>query len=276
MRLWVLTLAGVLAAGAAIAATAGHEGHGAQEKSGHTKLHAELTMGAEGLREGQRSGIMMRLTHADGDGAFPLFTEELEAVHEHPIHALIIDPALADYHHEHPVQVEKQGNYAFFIRPRTPCSYKVWAQVHFKGGLEDTVTATIPGKDECKDRKPDRTEKWAYSAGDYTFTINAGDGALKKGADATLTLVIAGKDGAPIETLEPLMGAFAHLVGFYEDYEHIAHMHPMGEEPGRHERGGPELQFHYTPEHAGLVKLFAQVKIGGKIIFAPFTVTVAE
>ena len=275
MRLWVLTAAGILAAGAAMAA-AGHEGHKAQQKSGHTALHAEVTLGAEGLREGQRIGVMMRLTHADGDGGFPLFAEELEAVHEHPIHALIIDPALADYHHEHPSQVEKQGNYAFFIRPRTPCSYKVWAQVHFKGGLEETVTATIPGKDECKDRKPDRTEKWTHDTGDYTFTIKAGDTKLKKGQDAILTLVIADKDGASVETLEPLMGAFAHLVGFYEDYEHIAHMHPVGEAPGRHERGGPELSFHYTPAHAGLVKLFAQVKIGRKIIFAPFTVTVAE
>ena len=273
IRVWVLA-AGVLVAGAAAAAT-DHGAHRA-EKSGHTALNAEVELGPGGLREGRRSGVMLRLTHADGDGAFPLFVEELEKVHEHSIHALIIDPALADYHHEHPVQVEKEGSFAFFIKPRTPCSYKMWAQVHFKGGLEEIATATIPGKEECKDRKPDRTEQWTHDAGDYNFTIKAADGKLKKGEDTTLTLAVADKDGAPVEELEPLMGAFAHLVGFYEDYEHIAHMHPEGETPGRHERGGPELSFDYTPERAGMVKLFAQVKIGGKMIFAPFTVIVTE
>ena len=280
MRLWVLTAAMVLltAGGYRHAHAQAHDNHQAHapQKSARTALNAEVMLGAEGLQEGLRGGVMVRFTHADGDGAFPLFTAELTPVHGHPIHVLAIDPALADYHHEHPVQVEKEGNYAFFIRPRTPCSYKMWAQVHFKGGIEETVTATIPGKEECKDRRPDRTESWSHDAGPYAFTIDAGEKPLKKGADATLKLTVTDKDGAPVEALEPLMGAFAHLVGFYEDYESIAHLHPMGEEPSRHERGGPELQFHYTPERAGLVKLVAQVKIGGRIILAPFTVTVAE
>ena len=73
------------------------------------------------------------------------------------------------------------------------------------------------------------------------------------------------------------MGAYAHMVGFADDYETIAHVHPMGREPvSAAERGGPTLRFHVTPEKAGLLRLWAQVQIDGEQIFAPFTVTVAE
>ena len=83
------------------------------------------------------------------------------------------------------------------------------------------------------------------------------------------------KDGQPVNFLEPVMGAFAHMVGFYEDYETIAHIHPMGAEPTKDtERGGPTLRFHIEPEQAGYLKLFAQVQIDGKQVFAPFSILV--
>ena len=46
---------------------------------------------------------------------------------------------------------------------------------------------------------------------------------------------------------------------------------PMGKEPeSDSERGGPQLEFHIEPESSGFIKLFAQIKINGKDIFAPF------
>ncbi len=240
-------------------------------------LSAVVTVEGGALRPRQKNGIMLRLTHAADEGGFPLFWDELEPVHEQRIHLLIVDPSLSDYHHEHPVPFEKDGNYAFFIKPQTACSYKIWAQVHFKGGREETVKVTIPGAEDCGDKKPSRDEVTKQIVGDYTFTMTRDTEKMQKGRDTMLTLSITGKDGAPFDELEPVMGAFAHLVGFYEDYENIAHIHPLGEEPKSiHERGGPELKFHYRPDRAGLVKMFAQVKIGGKMVFAPLTFTVVE
>ena len=90
-----------------------------------------------------------------------------------------------------------------------------------------------------------------------------------------MSTVSISKDGQAVNVLEPVMGAFAHMVGFYEDYESIAHIHPMGAEPTENtERGGPTLQFHIEPEQAGYLKLFAQVQIDGKQIFAPFSILV--
>jgi hypothetical protein len=97
----------------------------------------------------------------------------------------------------------------------------------------------------------------------YTFTL-ALDGEPKAGAPVMGNVVIT-KDGQPFTGLEPVMGAFAHVVGFTEDYNSVLHVHPMGKEPSNDaERGGPKLEFHIEPEKAGFVKLFAQVRIGGK------------
>ncbi|MBX9703184.1 MAG: hypothetical protein K2X39_03430, partial [Silvanigrellaceae bacterium] len=58
-------------------------------------------------------------------------------------------------------------------------------------------------------------------------------------------------------------------------FKSIVHIHPMGTEPSNPtERGGPDLQFHLQPEKPGFIKLFVQVKVKGKEIFAPFEVQV--
>lgn len=107
----------------------------------------------------------------------------------------------------------------------------------------------------------------------YSFTL-ALDGEPKAGA-AVMGNITVTKNGKPFNQLEPVMGAFAHVVGFTEDYNSVLHIHPMGKEPTSDtERGGPKLEFHIEPKKAGFVKLFAQVRIGGKDIFAPFGVTV--
>ena len=76
--------------------------------------------------------------------------------------------------------------------------------------------------------------------------------------------------------LEPVMAAFAHLVGFYEDGHTVVHLHPVGPEiTDANLRGGPDLEFKFYPPKPGFIKLFCQVQVGGKAVFAPFGVNVA-
>jgi hypothetical protein len=83
------------------------------------------------------------------------------------------------------------------------------------------------------------------------------------------------KDGKPFDKLEPVLGTFAHVVAFSDDYHSVLHIHPLGAEPKNDEdRGGPTMQFHLIPEKAGFAKLFAQVLIGGKQLFVPFGVLI--
>jgi hypothetical protein len=81
---------------------------------------------------------------------------------------------------------------------------------------------------------------------------------------------VTSADGKGFTQLEPLMGAFAHLVGFSEDYKTIMHLHPKGPlllDPAV--RGGPELEFQICALRPGFVRLFAQVQIEGHSRFFP-------
>ena len=78
-------------------------------------------------------------------------------------------------------------------------------------------------------------------------------------------------DGRPFTGLEPVMGAFGHLVGFKDDRKTVLHSHPLGLEPSSAEaRGGPDLDFYIYSAEPGFVRLFAQVQIGGVARFADF------
>lgn len=121
---------------------------------------------------------------------------------------------------------------------------------------------------------PNRSASLTATIEGLTYAVTF-DGPLKVGAATLGKLTVRDASGAVFPTLEPIMGAYAHLVGFSEDFKTIAHIHPMGEEPkSASDRGAGELEFHIQPEKAGLVRLFAQVQIGGQSKFVPFTLNI--
>lgn len=71
------------------------------------------------------------------------------------------------------------------------------------------------------------------------------------------------------------MRAFGHIVAINEDFETIAHVHPMGKKLlSPSERGGPELTFHFVPKKAGFYKIWIQIQIDKKDIYVPFGIKV--
>ncbi len=92
-------------------------------------------------------------------------------------------------------------------------------------------------------------------------------------AEVTLT----GADGKSLNDLEPVMGAYGHIVGFYEGLTDVAHMHPMGAEPKKDsDRGASPLKFMLHPDHPGYLKYFVQVRRNGKEVFLPFGLEIAR
>jgi hypothetical protein len=86
---------------------------------------------------------------------------------------------------------------------------------------------------------------------------------------------VTGADGKPFARLEPLMGAYAHIVGFSADHKTVVHIHPFGAEPAdAASRGGPDLPFRFYAPVAGYMRLYVQVCVDGKWQFAPFGVDV--
>jgi hypothetical protein len=213
------------------------------------------------------------LLYIQNSEAQPIDVSQFEVVHTKPVHLLIIEPSLKDYHHEHPEQKAK-GQYGFSFTPHTACGYRIWADVQLKGGHQHYYPVDIEGAEAC-DAPIDKTVNFEASSQGYDFKLEL-ESDLSVGPAVLATLTVS-KDGQPVDFLEPVMGAFAHMVGFYEDYNSIAHIHPMGKEPTEDsERGGPSLSFHIKPEQTGYLKLFAQVQLDGKQVFAPFGLMVKK
>ncbi len=226
---------------------------------------------AAALKAGKTTQVTVKLNAAT-DGK-PLTFDDLKEAHTKKLHLLVIDPSLSDYHHIHPVAGKNPGEYVFDFTPLKNDSYRVWADViPVVTDKQEYVQADMGSPAEEKASIDKATSMTATVEG-YTFTLSL-DGEPKAGAPVMGSVTVS-KDGQPFTQLEPVMGAFAHVVGFTEDYNSVLHVHPMGKEPSSDaERGGPKLEFHIEPEKAGFVKLFAQVRIGGKDIFAPFGITV--
>lgn len=250
----------------------GHEGHD-HSAHDHTQHGGEpeliiTPISPSTLQAGEENEVILFIQDKQ---AKPVDVSQFEVVHTQPVHLLIIEPGLSDYHHEHPIQ-KATGQYAFSFTPQTACSYRIWSDVQLKGSYQHYIPVDLKGAEDCNELI-DKTVNLEASSQGYDFKLEL-EGDLKAG-EAVFANMSISKDGQLVDFLEPVMGAFAHMVGFYEDYETIAHIHPMGKEPTEDtERGGPTLRFHIEPEQAGYLKLFAQVQIDGKQVFAPFGLVV--
>lgn len=289
--LHTLLVTTILTTGAAAYAAGDHPGgHGSTPPTAASMSHDAMGHGGEKMKvmaaqntvklalepaatmeAGKTTQVTVKL-NAVADGK-PLTFDDLKDAHTKKLHLLVIDPSLSDYHHIHPVASKNPGEFVFDFTPLKNDSYRVWADVIPVATGKQEYVQTNMGSPAEEKASIDKTTSMATTVDGYTFTL-ALDGEPKAGAPVMGSVTVT-KDGQPFNELEPVMGAFAHVVAFTEDYNSVLHVHPMGKEPGSDtERGGPKLEFHIEPEKAGFVKLFAQVRIGGKDIFAPFGITV--
>lgn len=245
--------------------------HGAHEEA-KTQNSVKLELNpASTLTAGKTTQVTLKMTNIEGGK--PLTLDDLKESHTKKLHLLIVAPSLTDYHHIHPIAGKNSGEFVFDFTPKKNDSYRVWADViPIATGSQEYVMADMGSA--AKDKATINKDTSMVSMVDgYNFTL-ALDSEPKAGSTVMGNITVT-KDGKPFTQLEPVMGSFAHVVGFTEDYNSVMHIHPMGKEPTSDtQRGGPKLEFHIEPKKAGFVKMFAQVKIGGKDIFAPFAIMV--
>ncbi|MBN9413627.1 MAG: hypothetical protein J0H12_06885 [Candidatus Paracaedimonas acanthamoebae] len=204
-----------------------------------------------------------------------ILLSDLKEVHTKKIHVLIFDQNLTDYQHVHPEPTKEPGIYEFSWSPKNEGSYKIWVDiVPLKTGKEEYVTAplaTVGSFSKAADNQLSQEAK----VDNNLYSLRFDTKELRKGQAAMGTIKALNKEGKDVKDLEPIMGAFAHIVAINEDFNTIAHVHPMGKEPTDEKaRGGPELMFHFMPEKSGFYKIWLQIKLAGKEIFVPFGVNV--
>lgn len=202
----------------------------------------------------------------------PLTSDDLKVVHMHKIHLLIADPTLSDFQHVHPQPTPTPGSYLFRFTPKKEGGYRAWADITpSESGVQQYAKADLG---EPKPPEIDTTESTIAAFGDMRFVL-AFDKPPLAGAESTGSVTITNDKGEPLTVLEPLMGAYAHVVGIYDDYTTVAHTHPLGDPPqDETARGGPAILFHLAPVRPGFIKLFVQVKVNSKEIFVPFGIKV--
>lgn len=234
----------------------------------------KVTIDTDGpLAVGQRTLAVLHLVRPGGE---PVQLGDLIETHTKRIHLLIVDESLTDYHHEHPRLTETPGDYVFDFTPRKPGPYLVWADLRpLPLGLQEYDKVVLPSPNKAQPIS-DRQTRLSAEVDGYHFELILTQPEIKAGQPAPAKLRVTKADGSGFTQLEPVMAAFAHVVGFNEDLKTVLHMHPTGPPVlDENARGGPELPLTIYAAKAGFTRLFAQVQIGGLQVFAPFNVTVA-
>jgi hypothetical protein len=220
----------------------------------------------------QEIKFTLKLATASGK---PVAPEDLLVAHTRKLHLLIVDPTLNDYQHVHPEPGRRAGEWIFTLTPQRAGTYRVFADftpAATQRGLYASADFTVPGAVATVVREPNTTAQVAR----FNFELvtpplfQAG-----KVADLKFRIESQGRDKVPVP-LQPVMGAFAHLVAFDEARSGFAHLHPNETDLSKPPDAlRPELNFKVTIPAPGRYVIWAQVNLGGSEIFVPFWVDVA-
>jgi len=226
------------------------------------------------LLAGQKAEFKMKLATMDGT---PLSAEDFLIVHSQPIHLIIADGSLRSYHTAIPERDSASGTYTFSFTPMSSSPHRLWADiVPISTGLEELPFADLGGDYVPLSTKELPDTLTAKVGGfNFQFTFNTGQASAKK--IQMLSVIVTDSADKPVQRLEPLMNAFAQVVGFYDDHQTVLRVHPAGGDIlGEELRGGPGMNFKLYPPKVGFIQFYCQVKIDGKTITAPFSVNVAN
>ena len=202
----------------------------------------------------------------------PIAPEDLQVVQTKRIHLLIADPSLDDYQHVHPVPSRRPGEWEFRFHPRFGGAYRIFADftpVATNRGLYSEAEMNIAGPPNpvVAGTQP---LSWTADEDGYRFTLAPASLPVRAGIQANLTLSVRRLGGGAVP-LQPIMGAFAHLVAFDTQRSGFAHIHPNpAETAATPDPTNPAFTFRLMIPRPGRYVIWSQVNLAGREIFAPF------
>jgi hypothetical protein len=105
------------------------------------------------------------------------------------------------------------------------------------------------------------------------FTVSL-DGDMVAGSPRELTITVE-RDGEPVTTLEPYLGAFGHLVALRQGDLAFLHVHAEGDEPAAGATAGPQIVFAAEAPTAGRYLLYLDFQVDGEVHTAEFVLDAA-
>ena len=224
---------------------------------------------------GQELRGVVTLETASGKAIAP---EDLLVTHTRRLHLLIVDPTLTDYQHVHPQPRGGDGAWEFSFTPRASGAYRIFADftpaatgrgLYASADLEVGQVSDLTLARPAGSRPPKTGQ-----VEDLTYSLTSSATPIRDGQPAELKLAITRRGGGAVP-LEPVMGAFAHLVAIDETRSGFAHLHPgEADLAKRPDAARPELTFKLTIPNPGRYVIWAQLNLAGEDVFVPFWIEV--
>jgi len=238
------------------------------------KRRIELKTDQQRLHAG--TPVRFRLEAPDEHGQ-PI--REFECVHERPIHFIVASADLAEFDHIHPELVAGDAYEVTYTFPHGG-AYHMWADYSLPGEAPhvDEFNVTVEG-DARLVQKLAQSPALTQSAGSLSVELVAAK-PVRAGEDIPITLKLTGAT----ETLEPYLGAWAHVIVVGENLRSFAHAHPIetaGTATPVHTHvlaGSAPKEIHITTSFPapGLYKLWGQFQQSGKVLTVPFVLRAGE
>ncbi|WP_440713839.1 heavy-metal-associated domain-containing protein [Gordonia sp. FQ] len=191
--------------------------------------------------------------------------------HEQDLHLIVVRSDGARFRHVHPSLDAATGVWSLPWTWDAAGTYRVFAD--FVPGGHDTSPLTLSRTVAVAGEvTPWRSEPSRIAQVDGLTVTLTGD--LPVGYQGTLTAAVT-RDGTPVTTLQPYLGAFGHLVALREGDLAYLHVHPHGDTPGPGATGGPEIAFSASAPTAGRYLLYLDFQLDGAVHTAAFVVDAA-
>jgi len=220
---------------------------------------------------GRAMRLSLNLRTASGK---PIGPQDLLVTHTKLLHLLVVDPSLGDYQHLHPLPGRAPGAWEVSWVPQRAGRYRVFADftpAATARGLYASADLDLPGPPEPEPA----VNNWIHETDGWRFTL-APDVPMRARGVVNLALTVESVGDRRPVALEPVMGAFAHLVAFDAARSGFAHLHPQPSDLNQSlDRLRPRLNFPMQFPAAGRYVIWSQVKIGGQERFARFWFEVA-
>ncbi|WP_271982473.1 heavy-metal-associated domain-containing protein [Pseudoclavibacter terrae] len=257
----------------------GHEG-------GHASSEAEASVVADdlkGLSLGINGYVLAQVDGPAGAGEPGSLTFQIQdaigtpvteytTAHDKDLHLIVSRSDGSQFRHVHPVLDASTGTWSVPWEWAAAGTYRVFADFTPAGddapGLTLTHTLQVAGEFAPVAPQPTRVAE----VDGFTVTL---DGDLATGSASELTLSVE-RDGTPVTTLEPYLGAFGHLVALREGDLAYLHVHAEGEEPKAGEMSGPDIGFAAQAPTAGRYLLYLDFQVDGQVHTAEFVVDVGH
>lgn len=244
------------------------EGHGGHNAGGSGEVRGlsleqdgfRLSPPAAPTRIGQRGTLEFMIMDAEGKPV-----TDFEVSHEKKLHLIMVRTDGREFRHVHPTMAA-DGTWSIPWRWPTAGTFRMFADFVPTASGDPTTLGyafDVPG-----DLRPEPATKIKRisTVDGYQVTL-AGDLAAHGESELTVTVT---RDGKPVTTLQPYLGAYGHLVILRQGDLGYLHVHPEGAEPKPGETSGPAVTFIAQAPTESRYLLYFDFQVGGKVRTAEF------